>query len=265
MTATNARGTELPGEPLVGRGSALRVEGNGDPAGAGGVDADDDSRRDRRWVPRPAPARSSRGRRWLEACTRISWDSWRPRARPALGFALVVGLAFAWMWVGRSTPAPRAVAPRTTSVVSSTGAPAEPSVGVPRWIPTAIRATCAAREGADREVVIDCTPGRGVVQLRYRGFDSVAALRVAYDAASPRDGGAGPALCARGMGEERSWSVSATPTVSHGRYRCLLVEGRARLVWSSERSRVLATATRADGDLRSLYEWWTTVPGPTGR
>ena len=37
----------------------------------------------------------------------------------------------------------------------------------------------------------------------------------------------------------------------------------ARLVWTNEAVRVLGVATRADGDLRSLYQWWTTVPGPT--
>jgi hypothetical protein len=42
----------------------------------------------------------------------------------------------------------------------------------------------------------------------------------------------------------------------------LVAGGRARLVWSNERARVLAVASRGDGDLRSLFEWWTTVPGP---
>src|SRR6185503_7462588 len=100
--------------------------------------------------------------------------------------------------------------------------------------------------------------GRGVETLRYRGFASLAALRAAYDDASPRAGGDGPSECARGGEEERSWSAAETPTHPEGRYRCSLVAGRARLVWSNERSRVLAIASRADGDLRSLYQWWTT-------
>ncbi|HEY5013523.1 MAG TPA: hypothetical protein VIK61_12560, partial [Acidimicrobiia bacterium] len=44
--------------------------------------------------------------------------------------------------------------------------------------------------------------------------------------------------------------------------------GHARIAWTSEHAgaddvAVLAVATRSDADLRALYQWWTTVPGPT--
>jgi hypothetical protein len=48
-----------------------------------------------------------------------------------------------------------------------------------------------------------------------------------------------------------------------GRYHCSLAEDRAEIVWFSEPAAVLGVATRADADLRSLYQWWTTVPGPS--
>jgi hypothetical protein len=179
---------------------------------------------------------------------------------------LVVGLAVAWMWVGRRPAARGPVATGTTAAVAQPVPRADRVVALPRWVPVAIGATCVAREHADpQSVVVDCTPGRGVVRLRYRGFASVAALRGAYAAASPRRGGDGPSGCARGAVEERAWSSEETPTQPRGRYRCSLAAGRANLVWSTEQSRVLAIASRSDGDLRSLYQWWTTVPGPTAR
>jgi hypothetical protein len=176
---------------------------------------------------------------------------------------VIVVLAIAWAWVGRDTTAD----PR--SVAATTGAPpTEPRVAtvaasVPRWVPRAIAATCGARRSATTGVVtVDCTPGRGVVTLQYRGFSSVTALRAAYASTSSVVGGAGSPGCKRGTHEERSWSTPGSPTVPSGRYECSVVGGHARVVWSSEHHRVLAIASRGDGDLQSLFAWWTTVPGP---
>lgn len=256
MVTTRDGGNDASPEPLVGRGNARRGEPSG-PVPVDAVDGEGDGHRERSWVPRPTLSPSSRGRRWLDAGAQI------PRARLALGLVLVVGLAAAWMMVSRPAPASAPVSIATSTTVARTQPQAENVVTVPRWVPAAIAATCEAR-GVDesQSIVVDCTPGRGVARLRYRGFSSVASMRAAYDAASPRGGGDGPSECARGGKEERSWSVAEAPSEPNGRYRCSLVAGRARLVWSSERSRVLAIASRADGDLRSLYEWWTTVPGP---
>jgi hypothetical protein len=136
------------------------------------------------------------------------------------------------------------------------------AVAVPRWVPTQIAATCRARAREGSEVVVDCTPGRGVDHLRYRAFASPADLRAAYDRDGGHRGGTGSPVCAAGGPEERTWSGSAAPSRPLGRYRCSLDRGRARLVWTDARARVIADATRTDADLRSLYEWWTTVPGP---
>ena len=209
-----------------------------------------------------------RGRAWTRPSLRESWSrrARTPAARLGLGCTLVVVLAIAWLWVGRHDPAiERTLVPATT-VAPRPASKVETVVSVPRWVPDAIAATCGAhRSDTTGVVTVDCTPGRGVVALQYRGFSSVAAVRDAYAATAAIVGGAGPAGCAGGAPEERSWASPASPTVPSGRYGCSVVEGRARLVWTSERNHVLALASRADADLRSLFEWWTTVPGPDGR
>jgi hypothetical protein len=139
-------------------------------------------------------------------------------------------------------------------------------VRVPAWVPRAIASTCRAHTGTapGERVVVDCTPARGVAALRYRELTTSSALAAAYDGrrpAKPR-GGTGPSRCASGKNDERAWSDAATPTTVAGRYRCTLPHGAARIEWTDDARRVLAVATRADGDLRSLYTWWTTVPGP---
>ena len=217
-------------------------------------------------VPRPAlpPAR---GRRWGFGV------SASPRTRLTLGVALVTLLAAAWVVVGlaavdnsratvtnRAAPRVPASGARTTSVPR-----VEMVVAVPRWVPADVAATCRAHGPSPSRVVVDCTPGRGVDRLRYRAFASVADLRAAYAVESTRSGGGGPPACAAGMPEERSWSSATLPARPVGRYRCSLVAGTARLVWTSEQALVLGLASRSDGDLRTLYQWWTTVPGPNAR
>jgi hypothetical protein len=199
-----------------------------------------------------------------------------PRVRLALGVVLVVGLAAAWFVVGhgaagapgRASTLPSVTHPATTSSLSERRSPATPAavdsvVAVPRWVPAGVAATCRTHGTSKSNTVVDCTPGRGVESLLYRAFASVAALRAAYASEGMRGGGAGPSACAQGAPEERSWSTAPEPTRAAGRYRCSLVERNARLVWTNEAAKILGVASRADSDLRSLYQWWTTVPGPT--
>jgi hypothetical protein len=211
---------------------------------------------------------TGRGWSWVRGTLRV------PNARFALGVVLVVALGIAWVAVRQpssrgAAPLERATADSSaTTAATTTTAPHPPPpvvhvVAVPPWVPRAIAATCRARASAPANVVVDCTPGRGVIRLQYRRFSSVTALRNAYAAGAAVRGGVGPSTCAAGSADERSWSVAASPRVPAGRYRCELVGRRARIVWSNERVAVLGTAGRADADLRSLYQWWTTVPGPT--
>ncbi len=218
-------------------------------------------------VPRPALP-PSRDRRWGLGLTAS------PRGRLTFGVALVVVLATAWVFVGRGAADPVALgsSPTTRSTTRSTTTPSraraatapdiDAVVAVPRWVPAGVAATCRAHGASPSRVVVDCTPGRGVARLRYRAFASVADLRHAYAVESARSGGAGPSACAAGLPEERSWSSAASPARPAGRYRCAVAAGNARLVWTSEATKVLGLATRTDRDLRTLYQWWTTVPGP---
>jgi hypothetical protein len=271
MTATGRDGNEA-GEPLVGRGSALRADpGAGDGAAVGGNDESGDTAGGRdpvtppRSVPRP-PQRASRDRSWSR------FEARAPSLRLALGLAVVAVLAAAWIAVGPAAsrarpsgpvPASRRSPHTAPALAPQTDRPVEPVVAIPRWVPTALAATCRAHGSGASSIVVDCTPGRGVAGLRYRTFASVAALRAAYAVQGPRHGGVGPSACAEGRPEERAWSEAAAPARTVGRYRCSLVDGEARLEWTSERAGVLGIATRADADLRSLYQWWTSAPGPT--
>ena len=67
--------------------------------------------------------------------------------------------------------------------------------------------------------------------------------------------GRGPAACARGIAEERSWSRPSAPAVAVGRYRCRVEAGRAALWWTDEHG-VVAHAVGADRDLMRLFRWW---------
>jgi hypothetical protein len=214
-------------------------------------------------IPRPALS-PAHDRPWLRPWMRL------PRARLGFGVALVAVLAVAWFASGRTPSRAHPAAPttrRSSATTRATRAPSTsatlaPRVSVPAWVPGALAATCRAHGASAATVVVDCTPGRGVVGVEYRAFASVSALRAAYAELAPRVGGDGVSLCSDGRPEERSWSTITFPAHVVGRYRCALDAGRARLVWTSEPTGVLAVATRADGDLRSLYQWWATVPGP---
>ena len=234
--------------PLIGRGSAARLEaaGGDEPRALTGE----------RSLMRPPPGRSPRDRPW----SRLAEQT--PGVRRALGVALIAVLATAWVLVGRSEPdgLPTAV-PTSQSPPRARAGPAarvEAVTTVPHWVPDAIASTCRARRKhpSNVVVVVDCTPGRGVIALQYRSFHTVAAVRAAYGALAPRRGGDGPSRCSRGAAEERSWSVSDAPTLATGRYRCSVVAGRARLVWSSEHAGapVVAFASRADA------QYWTEAP-----
>lgn len=266
MSDEGPSGNAGAGEPLIGRGSARRGDGT-DPAIMSDRDPDPDEHPPRS-IPRPPLAAPRRGWSMPDSVTQIANGS---RTRLALGVALVVVLAAGWIAVGgrgarpsAGPPAPRLTTtsrprPPTTFRVS----PIAHAVSVPTWVPRAIAATCRARATTTASLVVDCTPGRGVISLRYRHFASLAALHAAYATAPSDRGGTGPPKCASGATDERSWSLATAPNIAVGRYRCALVDGHARIVWTSERECVLASADRADAELRSLYEWWTTVPGPT--
>src|SRR5205823_4227611 len=130
-----------------------------------------------RSVPRPPLSGSRRrGRRWWLPAVRFTF----PNARFALGLGLVVVLGVAWVAVGQrgsdgAAPLPYpSTAPRPAPVTTAVPPPrarvapvaSVRPVTVPRWVPSALAATCRARASTPANVVVDCTPGRGVISLQ---------------------------------------------------------------------------------------------------
>lgn len=153
---------------------------------------------------------------------------------------------------GRAVPAPpsQAAAP-----AGAAGAPA----GAAAREAEALRAltgapeTCRARVEEDG-VRLTCRIEHGTVELA-RPADPAREYRRAL---GPADGtrATGPPACAAGRPEERAWSRPDAPAVTAGRYACRVVAGRAEIWWTEDATALLAHATRADGDLAALYEWW---------
>ena len=65
----------------------------------------------------------------------------------------------------------------------------------------------------------------------------------------------GPPACARGLADERAWSRQAAPTITVGRYRCMLEHGRAAMWWTDDRG-LVAHAVAEHADLARLFTWW---------
>jgi hypothetical protein len=89
-------------------------------------------------------------------------------------------------------------------------------------------------------------------------FTNPSALTAAYVARTGGiRGGTGPARCARGEPEERSWSRPSSPERVAGRYHCAVVRGRARIVWTDD-ARLFLGEARARGPmpLPALWNWW---------
>jgi hypothetical protein len=175
-----------------------------------------------------------------------------PRSRPRViaTVLLLALLAIAWLSLARGSG--RSSAPVPTEDPSAVVA-SDPGIGTAR-----LRALFAdAGECTD---VSDTVPRLSCeidgVHVDARLF-SVRDARTAY---ARRLGvrirpGRGPAACASGDADERSWSRATDPAVAVGRYRCRIEAGHAALWWTDEHG-VLAHAVRADRDLERLFRWW---------
>jgi hypothetical protein len=100
------------------------------------------------------------------------------------------------------------------------------------------------------------------VSVQYRLLGAVAAAsmyRSKAGVAAPAEY-SGPAACAHGAAEERAWSRPTAPTQTVGRYRCVLVSGRAEMWWTNQADGVLGHAVALDGDLGALFAWWRARP-----
>jgi hypothetical protein len=174
-----------------------------------------------RWIPGSGAGSRSRNRQRSRPSARA--DRSAGRTRPVAAAVLLAALTLAWLAAGHRSRA-----------AGSNAAPAAPSSVPASRSPERVRLD-----------VRSYPPGTGAAAYR----------RATGVAATPHTG---PAACARGAPEERSWSRPGAPTIAVGRYRCVLEHGRAAMWWT--RGDRVSHAVAANGDLAALFAWWRAHP-----
>jgi hypothetical protein len=194
--------------------------------------------------PRPS-FRSSPFQRWWSRGPRVPAG----RARPVAAAALLVALTTAWLVVGHRSNGAQAGAPTT----SESSAPGTSIPAPPTTVP--IRPGC--RDLAPERSAVRCVIDAVDVDVRLYSTAIVADAyrRAAGAIVAPRSG---PPACARGVPDERAWSVAAAPVSAVGRYRCRFEHGRAAMWWTHGDRLVHAVAR--NGDLGELFSWWRVHP-----
>jgi hypothetical protein len=162
---------------------------------------------------------------------------------------LVVMLGAGWLLAAHR---PHAAA-EVTAPFSSPTSVAPSSVRTTTTVPRT--PDCRGLTSARREV--RCVLDTVALDVRLYSLGTVAAAsRRAADAAG--EARTGPPACARGVPDERAWSVAAFPEAAVGRYRCRFERGLAAMWWTW-RDR-LFHAVAPDGDLARLFAWWRSHP-----
>ncbi|MGH3387983.1 MAG: serine/threonine-protein kinase [Actinomadura sp.] len=131
-------------------------------------------------------------------------------------------------------------------------------------IPAALRGTCAERDpGAGQEAAAEaltCTDGSGF-PVSFAVFDSRRDLLTAYDEAVRGSGIArGTGDCSSMTGAEHRYPAAGAPA---GRLLCFARESSTSLVWTDDRSSILARADGAQADtfkLQQAWNAWTRAP-----
>ncbi len=221
----------------------------------------------RRRLPQPSSGRSPVARRPRPS---------RGRARPIAAAVFLAGLTIACLVVGHRSHAPAfetasasvavpslaAASSNPPSVAPTSVAPMSvaPTSGAPAPAPTST--TSVPRNPDCRGLSPDRPEARCVIdavdlhaRLLAPGTVAAAYRRAAAADAAPKSG---PPACARGVPDERTWSVAASPAAAAGRYRCRFERGRAAMWWT--RGDVLVHAVARDGDLAGLFTWWRAHP-----
>ena len=167
----------------------------------------------------------------------------RLRLRPAAAAALVGGLAAAWIVVGQhggqpTSPAAAATAP--TDGLRARLAHPEQCADVAGPMPTV---HCVV-DGVDIDV---------------RELDANLGAAYAREVRVAGEAHAGPARCAQGQPEERTWSRPDAPARIVGRYACVRAGERAAMWWTDDQG-LLWHAIAHDGDLAALFSWWRGHP-----
>jgi len=163
---------------------------------------------------------------------------------------LAGGCAFALRHGGEDPPEPKVP---VSSDPPTSAAPATTASGV-RWFGVDVGVRSGCQQLTAVEPQLSCPIPNGTVV-----YTEVVDAAARYDGvAGPIAGGTatGAPACAAGHAEERAWSRPSSPTAVAGRYSCRVAAGRADLWWSVDDAGLVAHATRADGDLASLFTWW---------
>jgi hypothetical protein len=181
------------------------------------------------------------------------------RARPLAAAALLAALAAGWLVVGHRTHASAEVgaplAPLAPVVTSPRSSPAESAATLTTTTTVPRTPDCRGLSPARREVA--CTVDG--VELDIRLY-SLATIDAAYRRAAPADRTArsGSPACARGVPDERAWSLPKSPAAAAGRYRCRFEHERAAMWWTHGDR--LVHGVGPDGDLAGLFSWWRAHP-----
>jgi hypothetical protein len=106
-----------------------------------------------------------------------------------------------------------------------------------------------------------CTP-RGSVAYSMTLYETMFALYNDYNGWSIGRGNPppvrqDPANCAVGKPSKGNWSYkNADNQDPVGRLTCYFQEGDAWIVWTYDKQKILAIASREDDNMRALYDWW---------
>lgn len=106
-----------------------------------------------------------------------------------------------------------------------------------------------------------CTP-RGSVAYSMTLYETTFALYNDYNGWSigrgnPPPARQDPANCGAGKPSKGNWSYTKTDNQDPvGRLTCYFQEGDAWIVWTYDKQKILAIASREDDNMRALYDWW---------
>jgi hypothetical protein len=205
---------------------------------------------------RQRPLPSFRRRQWRLPSLRGRVP--RGRARPMAAAALLAALAAGWLVAGHRSHAEAEVGELVPPAVSSAVSASPTSA--------AARTTTSTSTVPRTDDCRGLSPARRAVRCVVDGIDldvrlySLGTVAPAYRRATGADGLArsGRPACARGVPDERAWSLATFPEAAVGRYQCRFEHGHAAMWWT-RRDR-LFHAVAPDADLAGLFSWWRAHP-----
>jgi len=178
-----------------------------------------------------------------------------PRFRRVAAAALLFLLA-AGLVLTRCFDAGTAAAPPRRHASPVTTAPPVDTTALRRIVPYSEH--CSDVPGAVAE--LRCWFDNVSVQYRLLGVTAAAGAYRSKAGAPVVVERTGPPACGRGKPEERAWSQPNAPAQTAGRYRCVIMSGRAEIWWTNQHRGLLGHAVALDSDLGALFTWWRARP-----